>query len=50
MLPKELSRHAPGELFAPDELRGVCRASGEGLGRVDAGEARSAAAMVALPV
>ena len=49
-LPEELARHAPGGAFAPDELRGVCREAGEGLGREDAGEAtfRAAAEMVAM--
>jgi hypothetical protein len=31
-LPGELARHAPKERFAPDELRGVCRAAGKGPG------------------
>jgi hypothetical protein len=49
-LPQELARHAPGDSFAPDELRGVCRRAGKGLGRADAREARfrSAAEMIAL--
>ncbi len=49
-LPEELARHAPGGVFAPDELRGACREAGEGLGREDAGEAtfRTAAEMVAM--
>ena len=49
-LPGELARHAPKERFAPDELRGVCRVAGEGLGRGDARAARfrSAAEMVEL--
>ncbi len=49
-LPKELSRHAPKQRFAPDELRGACRAAGEGLGREDAKKARfrTAAQMVEL--
>jgi hypothetical protein len=47
-LPEELARHTRGGGFTPDELRGVCRSAGEGLGREDAGEAgfRSAAEMV----
>jgi hypothetical protein len=47
-LPEELMRHVPGKAFAPDELRGACRAAGEGLGREDAKEARfrTAAEMV----
>jgi hypothetical protein len=47
-LPEELARYAREGGFAPDELRGVCRSAGEGLGREDAGEARfrSAAEMV----
>jgi hypothetical protein len=47
-LPEELSRHAQKGRFAPDELRGACRAAGEGLGREDAREAkfRTAAEMV----
>jgi hypothetical protein len=47
-LPEELSRHVRKGRFAPDELRGACRAAGEGLGREDAGEARfrTAAEMV----
>jgi hypothetical protein len=49
-LPDELARHAPKELFFPDELRGACRVAGEGLGREDARSARfrSAAEMVEL--
>ena len=49
-LPEELARHGPKKRFSPDELRGVCRAAGEGLGREDAAEARfrTAAEMVAL--
>ena len=49
-LPEELARHAPGGVFAPNELRGACREAGEGLGREDAGEAtfRPAAEMVAM--
>ena len=43
-LPKELSRHAPRARFGPEELRGACRAAGEGLGREDAREARFRAA------
>ena len=48
VLPEELARHAPDKNFAPDELRGACRAAGEGLGLEDAKEARfrSAAEMV----
>src|SRR5215212_3727963 len=34
-LPQELARRAPEKRFAPDELRGACRAAGEGLGRED---------------
>lgn len=47
-LPEELARHAREGGFFPDDLRGVCRSAGEGLGREDAGEARfrSAAEMV----
>ncbi len=53
-LPSALARHASrgtaGEGFGPDELRFVCRAAGEGLGRKDAGRGvfRAAAEMVAL--
>ena len=49
-LPRELSRYASGDSFVPDELRGACRAAGDGLGRADAREARfrSAAEMVGL--
>ena len=49
-LPEELAPHAPGRLFAPDELRGACREAGEGLGREDARNARfrTAAQMVAM--
>ena len=49
-LPEELARHAPGGVFAPDELRGACREAGEGLGGKDAGETtfRTAAEMVAM--
>ena len=49
-LPEELARHLRGARFASEELRGVCRSAGEGLGRDDAGEARfrSAAEMVEL--
>ena len=49
-LPKELARHSRGARFTSEELRGVCRSAGEGLGRDDAGEARfrSAAEMVEL--
>jgi hypothetical protein len=49
-LPEELARHAPKSRFAPDELRRVCRETGEELGWEDAREARfrTAAEMVAL--
>ncbi len=49
-LPDELARHASKERFVPEELRGACRAAGEGLGREDARAARfrSAAEMVEL--
>lgn len=49
-LPDELARHASKERFVPSELRGACRAAGEGLGREDARAARfrSAAEMVEL--
>lgn len=49
-LPEELARHATGDEHSPDELRGVCRLAGEGLGEEDAREARfrSAADMVEL--
>lgn len=49
-LPDELARHASGDEFAPEDLRGICRIAGEGLGGEDAAEVRfrSAAAMVAL--
>lgn len=49
-LPEELSRHASGDEFEPDELRDVCREAGEKLGECDATGARfrSAAEMVAL--
>lgn len=49
-LPDELVRHAPGEEFAPEDLRSACREAGTGLGGEDAGESRfrSAAEMVAL--
>ena len=49
-LPEELTRHVSRKRFAPDELRGSCRAAGEGLGREDAKEARfrTAAEMVAM--
>lgn len=49
-LPENLARHAPGEEFAPEDLRAACREAGEGLGGEDAAEARfrSAAEMVAL--
>ncbi len=39
-LPRELARHSSGGMFAPEELRPVCRRAGEGLGREDAAEAR----------
>jgi hypothetical protein len=47
-LPEELARHAREGGFVPDELRGVCRSAGEGLGQEDAEETRfrSAAEMV----
>ena len=47
-LPEDLARHAPKKGFAPDELRGACRAAGEELGREDAKEPRfrTAAEMV----
>jgi len=47
-LPEELTRHAPRERFAPDELRGACREAGEALGWEDARKAtfRTAAQMV----
>jgi hypothetical protein len=32
-LPEEPARHAPRQLFAPDEPRGACHEAGEGLGR-----------------
>ena len=32
-LPEELARHSNGARFASEELRGVCRSAGEGLGR-----------------
>ncbi len=49
-LPEHLARHTSGDAFAPEELRGVCRAAGEGLGKADARKARfrSAAEMVSL--
>src|SRR5215212_4181368 len=49
-LPEGLARHAPGERFAPGELRGVCREAGEELGREDTREPRfrTAAQMVAM--
>jgi hypothetical protein len=49
-LPEELARHAPGERFAPGELRGACREAGEELGREDARAPRfrTAAQMVAM--
>lgn len=43
-LPGELARHARKERFAPGELRGACRETGEKLGREDAREARFRAA------
>jgi hypothetical protein len=47
-LPEELARYAPEKTFAPEELRGACRAAGEGLGWGDAKDARfrTAAEMV----
>ena len=39
-LPEELARHAREGGFDPEELRGVCRSAGEGLGREDARAAR----------
>ena len=36
LLPEELARHAREGGLAPEELRGVCRSAGEGLGREDA--------------
>src|SRR3982751_5978209 len=50
LLPTHLTPYAPGDSFAPDELRGACRTAGEGLGRADTREPRfrSAAEMVAL--
>lgn len=49
-LPTHLALYVSGSVFAPDELREVCRAAGEGLGRADAQEARfrSAVEMVSL--
>ena len=49
-LPEGLARHAPGERFAPGELREACRGAGEGLGLEDAREPRfrTAAQMVAM--
>src|SRR5829696_395501 len=49
-LPEGLARHAPGERFAPGELRGACREAGEELGWEDAREPRflTAAQMVAM--
>jgi hypothetical protein len=49
-LPEELARHAPRQLFAPDELRGACHEAGDDLGREDARKAkfRTAAQMVAM--
>jgi hypothetical protein len=48
VLPEELARQVPKKGFAPDELRGACRAAGEELGREDAKGARfrTAAEMV----
>jgi hypothetical protein len=45
-----LARHSPRKRFAPDELRGACHKSGDGLGREDARKAkfRTAAQMVAM--
>ena len=47
-LPEGLARHAPGERFAPGELREACREAGEKLGWEDAREPRfrTAAQMV----
>jgi hypothetical protein len=47
-LPEELVQHAPGERYAPDELRGACHKAGEELGWEDAKRARfrTAAQMV----
>ena len=47
-LPAQFASYASRDAFGPDELRGVCREAGEGLGRADAREARfrSAAEMV----
>ncbi len=39
-LPRELARHVRKCSFTPDELRGACQRAGEGLGWVDAREAR----------
>jgi hypothetical protein len=49
-LPEGLARHAPGERFAPGELRVACREAGEELGWEDAREPRfrTAAQMVAM--
>ena len=49
-LPEELARHAPGEQFAPGELREACRGAGEELGWEDAWAPRfrTAAQMVAM--
>ncbi|MBA2344724.1 MAG: hypothetical protein H0V83_06555 [Rubrobacter sp.] len=53
-LPQALGRHAFGGDarggFTPDELRSVCRAAGEGLGKEDAGRGvfRAASEMVAM--
>ena len=49
-LPEELASHAHKEWFTPEELRAACREAGEGLGRVDAADARfrKAAEMVEL--
>jgi len=49
-LPEGLARHAPGQWFAPGELRGACREAGEALGWEDAREPRfrTAAQMVAM--
>jgi hypothetical protein len=49
-LPEGLARHAPGERFAPGELRVACRKAGEELGWEDAREPRfrTAAQMVAM--
>lgn len=54
LLPTALDRHAfgvdAGGGFTPDELRPVCQAAGEGLGKEDAGRGvfRAASEMVAM--